>query len=255
MITGVFSGKGGVGKTTATINLGLAMKRLGHEAVIVDGDLRNPNLAIHLGQLSYHKTLQDILEKDSSVAEAVYAHETGLRFVPSHISLRYFRTDPAQLREALSALEQHILIDSPPGLSSESMNILDCCDDIVVVTQPLVPDIADCMKTIEVARDMGKAVRGIILNKVRGRDYELKKEEIAAVTNTPIISEVPWDENFLRALKLKVPLVGHCPHCPASRAFFAAASHLSGIEYVPPKIPPFERFMAMVKNAMRAKRR
>lgn len=254
MIRGVFSGKGGVGKTTTAINLGLAMKMLGKEVIVVDGDIRNPNLAIQIGQLNYTKTLQDLLERDGSILEATYAHESGLKFVPAHISLRYIRTNPERLKEILEKSPYDILIDSPPGLNSESMSILSCCDDLIIVSQPLLPDITDCMKTIEVARELDKKIVGIILNKRRNRDYELSSQEIEAVTNVPVIAQIPWEEDFLRALKMKKPLISYRPESASSINFMKAASFISGMPYIEPKPSRVSKIFSRIRKILRLKK-
>lgn len=236
MIRGILSGKGGVGKTTVTINLGLAMHRLGEEVVVLDGDLKNPNLGIQLGIFNYNTTLQEVIERQVSLLEALYIHETGLRFIPAHISLKFLETDSSRLKGFLKEIPYNLLIDSPPGLSKESLSILECCDEILIVSEPFLPDITDCMKTIEMARELGVKVDGIILNKVRNKNYELNKEEIEGITNTKIISTIPFDENVLKSLSLKNPIVNYNPLSEASVSIFQLASLLSGKEY---KVPRF----------------
>jgi septum site-determining protein MinD len=248
MIRGVFSGKGGVGKTTFTVNLGVALKRLENELVVVDGDLKNPNLIIHLGCLDHGKTLQEVLESDAPLIQAIIPHETGLNFVPTNLSLSFRDIDPIKLKKTLKECPYDILLDTPPGLNQDSLNALDYCDEIFVVAQPLLPDITDCMKTIEVARGLDKKVAGIILNKRRNKSYELTKEEIEAVTNTKVIAQIPWDEEFYHALRLKKPLVHHNPKNKASIEYFRAASLISGKPYIEPKQPFFGRFIYWLKS-------
>lgn len=236
MIRGVLSGKGGVGKTTITVNLGLAMHKLGENVVVLDGDIKNPNLGLQLGVFNYNITLQEAIEKQISLLEALYIHETGLRFIPAHISLKFLETDASKLRSSLKDIPYDLLIDSPPGLNKESLAILECCDEILIVSEPFIPDITDCMKTIEIARELGVKINGIILNKVRDKDYELKKEEIEGITNTKIISTIPFEEDILKSLSLKNPIVNYYPLSKASVCIFQLASLLSGRKY---KIPRF----------------
>jgi septum site-determining protein MinD len=256
MIRGIFSGKGGVGKTTTTVNIGLAMHKMGSNVIVVDGNLRNPNLALHLGQMTYGKTLQDVMEKNGNLVEAIYSHETGLKFVPSHISLQYLRTDTANLKKILSESPCDVLIDSPPGLSLESIAVLEACDEVIIVAQPYLPDITDCMKTIEVAREFNKKIRGIILNMVRRKEYELRPGEIEAVTNLPILGIVPWDEEFLMALKMKKPIIQVNPHAPASIEFSKIAANILGKAYIPPEKPThIKRLIKMLQSRLKAQSR
>jgi len=248
MIRGIFSGKGGVGKTTVTVNLAIALTLLKEEIIAIDGDLRNPNMIIHLGSLDHGKSLQEIIEKDGPLLEGVYTHPTGLKFVPTHLSLKYLDTDLVKLKNVLTSGNYNIIVDSPPGLTSESIGLLNICDEIIIVSQPLMPDITDCMKTIEVAREINKKVLGIIINKRRNKSYELTNAEISAVCNAPILAEIPWDEDFLHALKLKSPIVVYKPKSRASIQFFKLAAMLSGKDYQEPKMNVIEKVIGSIRK-------
>jgi len=247
MIRGILSGKGGVGKTTITINLGLAMHKLGEDVVVLDGDIKNPNLGIQLGIFNYNITLQDVIEREISLLEALYIHESGLRFIPAHISLKFLETDSSKLEGFLKDIPYNLLIDSPPGLNKESLSVLKCCDEVLIVSEPFLPDITDCMKTIEMAKEFSVKVKGIILNKIRNKNYELGKEEIEGVTNTKVISTIPFDENVLRSLSLKNPIVNYNPLSQASVKIFQLASFLSGKEYKVPRFLKFRRLFQFLK--------
>jgi len=248
MIRGVLSGKGGVGKTTTTINLGLAMHILGENVVVVDGDIKNSNLGLHLGILKYNTTLQEVIEKKISILNALYIHETGLRFIPAHVSLNFLETDLSNFKNFLKKCPYNLLIDSPPGLNKESLSVLRSCDEILVVLEPYLPDITDCMKTIELAKEMNIKIGGIILNKQRNKNYEFGKEEIEACTNTKVISTIPFDENILRSLKLKNPIVNYRPLSKASINYFKLASELSGKEFKVPKLLGLRRVLQFVNQ-------
>ena len=244
MIRGVLSGKGGVGKTTIAVNLGIALHNLGENIVVLDGDLKNPNLSLHLGVFKYNLTLQEVIEKDIShisLLNALYVHETGLRFIPAHLSLNFLNTDANKLKNFLENSPYNVLIDSSPGLGNDSLSVLDCCDEIFVVAGPYLPDITDCMKTIEVAKDRGVEIKGIILNKVRGRDYELEVDEIEACTNTKVLSVLPFDEEVLRSLKMKNPIVNYKPLSQISLRFNQLAADISGKKFVMPRFLPLKR--------------
>ncbi len=243
-IIGIVSGKGGVGKTTVTVNLGMAMHKLGENVVIVDGDLKNPNFGMHLGVFNYDVTLNEALEREMPLFEALHIHETGLRFIPAHISLHYLNTNPNKLKNAFESFDCKILIDSPPGLDKCALAVMEACDKIIAVTTPYLPDLTDCMKTIEVALDMGKKVEGIVLNSLRYEDYEIKSEEIEAITGFPILQKIPWDENILRSLARKRPLVDLQDISPAAISFYELASKLTGIKYRRPLFLELRRFFA-----------
>ena len=243
-IIGIVSGKGGVGKTTTTVNLGMAMHKLGENVVILDGDLKNPNFGMHLGILNYDTTINEAIEKEMPLFEALHIHETGLRFIPSHISLHYLNTNPRKLKNMFDMFDSKVLIDSPPGLGENALDVMEACDKIIVVTGPYLPDLTDCMKTIEIARDMGKGVIGIVLNSVRYEDYEIKSKEIEAITGLPVLQKIPWDENVLKSLAKKKPLVDLHDISPAAISYYQLASKLTDKEYKKPLFLDLRRFFA-----------
>ena len=244
MITGILSGKGGVGKTTLTVNLGLAMHKLGENIVLVDGDLKNPNLGIHLGVLEHYLTIHDVLQDKMPLLEALHIHETGLRFIPAHISLNYFNTDPGKLKDLFSYFDSNVLLDAPSGLGKEVITLLELCDEAIIVTTPYLPDITDCLKTIEVARNMDVLIKGIVLNHSRKKEYEINEKEIEAISNTDIIKKIPWDENVLKSLYSKVPVEEKNPLSPASISFFELASRVSEKEYKTPNFLAMRRLLS-----------
>ncbi len=242
-IIGVLSGKGGTGKTTTVVNLGLAMHKLGENVVIVDGDLRNPNIGIHLGSIESYMTLHDILDREISLLEALHIHETGLRFIPAHLSLNYLNTDASKLKNILKHFDCTVLLDAPSGLDKGALAVLEAADESLIVTTPHLPDLTGCLKTIELARNMDVLIKGIVLNNICGHKHEISKKEIEAVSNTEVIHSIPCDKNIAMSIAAKMPVVERLPFSPASIAFFELASKLTGREYKKP------RFLAMRRIA------
>jgi len=235
-VVGIISGKGGVGKTTLALNLGLAMHKLGEDVIVVDADLKNPTLAVHLGTFEFDTTLQDVLEKDMPLLEALYIHPTGLKYVPAHLSLRYLNVDATKLRKAFADLPCMALVDSPPGLGKEALAVMEVSDQVIVVTTPDLPAITGALRTVDTARAMGVRVAGIVVNAVKGKKYEITPEELEAVSGARILQIIPWDENVPKSVALKMPLVEYNPYSPASMAIFELASRLTGAEYNKPAL-------------------
>ena len=87
----ITSGKGGVGKTTTAINLGAAMNYFGKDVLIIDGNLSTPNVGIHLNSPEVPINLNHVLLGKADVREAVYEHESGLKVMPSSLSIKELR--------------------------------------------------------------------------------------------------------------------------------------------------------------------
>jgi septum site-determining protein MinD len=231
-VIGVFSSKGGVGKTTCALNLAMAMHQMGSEAMLVDCDIRNSNLGLHLGIYDFPITLQDVLEGDMNFLEAVHVHNSGLRIVPASVSLRELRSDLGKLAPIFDKIEHDIVLDTPPGVNDEVAKLIRMCTDVAVITSPDLPSVTDSMKTIQLSKDMGRNVRGIIINRAEGR-YELNPGDIEKVCGVPIIGIVPEDRNVKKGLFNKMPVVAYKPHAPSSIALKKIGAKIIEREYSP----------------------
>ena len=249
-VIGILSGKGGVGKTTLSTNLGLAMHNLGEDVVVVDADLKNPSLGIQLGAFDYDTTLQDVMEKEMPLMEAMYIHNTGLRFVPSHVSLNYLDVDSAKLRRVFEDVYFTSIIDSPPGMGKEAISVLEVCDEAIIVTTPALPDVAGALRTVEVAKSMGILVKGIVLNKLMGRTYEVTKSEIEAVSGVKVLQVVPWDENVLRSISYKKPIVQFNAYSKSAVAFYELAAKITGADYKKPSFTGLKSMFKILSNSL-----
>ncbi len=236
-IVGIVSGKGGVGKTTFTVNIGLALQEMGNEVVLVDADLATSNLGLHLGFFQFPVGLQDALRGVIDLENTIYTHPSGLKVIPSSISMAYIRTNPSpyRMRNLLRDLSGFVLIDSPPGLGRGAFMVLKSCDEVVVITNPELPAVTDAMKIIQLARELKKDVRGVVVNRVRGR-HELMPGEIEEMCDARVIGTVPEDRRIRRSLFDKNPLVQMSPFCPASVAFRKIAAGMAGVNYEPPRL-------------------
>lgn len=228
------SGKGGVGKTTVTSNLGLALHRLGRETVVVDGDFKNPNLGLHLGMYEYDYDFQKVMREEKSILEALHIHRSGLRAIPASLSMEHLGTVADKLRDRFSEIKGHIFIDAPPGMSENVLSVLKSCDDVIIVTSPEITAVADALKMIELVRDMDKAMRGIIINRVGSKKYELSSGEIASVSGLEVMGEIPEDDNVKKSIRMKTPVVELEPVAPASIELKKIATEMVGEEYQKP---------------------
>ena len=80
---GIVSGKGGVGKTTFVTNVGLSLIELEKDVVVVDADLSTSNLGLQLGFYQFPIGLQDVLEGNVPITNAIYTHPSGLKIIPA----------------------------------------------------------------------------------------------------------------------------------------------------------------------------
>src|SRR3989344_7385028 len=223
----VVSGKGGVGKTTATINVGQAINNLGKTSVLVDANLYTPHLGINLGLIKPKGTLNQFLKKEKAISEVTYHHESGLRIIPAspsyHESKSYKKL--VEVFEHLDETADFVLIDSPAGLGDEVNLILKHSDEALIVVNPTISSLMDGLKTIKAANDNDTQIAGVILNMVHGKN-EIKRREAESILGYPIIAEIKFDQKIRKSAHFGMP-VKHNSFWPGSgRQFKQIAEHL-----------------------------
>ncbi len=225
------SGKGGVGKTTTTLNVGHALHSLGKQVILVDANIATPNLGLQLGLLNPEGTLNKFLKKEKGLHDIIYRHESGVTLIPSSLSLQeYQKTNPQKFTEVfehLDELSEFVLIDAPSGLGYEVTNILKNSDEVVLVVNPTLSSVMDALKTIQLATAHNNTVAGVILNMTSFRGWtEMKPEEIEKTLGVPIIANIRHDRKFRKALLEQSPLHHLYPRSKAAKEFKKVARHL-----------------------------
>lgn len=237
-IVAVSSGKGGVGKTTITANLGAALTEFGQRALVVDANLTTPNLGFHLGVPLYPHTLHDVLRGEAHVEDTIYMHPSGLKVIPASISINDLKnTKPKKLSKVvLDLVGDHdiILLDAAAGLGKESLASLEAADELLVVTNPQLPSVTDALKTIKLAEEMGTQILGVVLNRVESKASELSVDEVESLLGYPIISVIPEDKKVHSSLAAKTPVVSYSSNSRASIELKKLAAQLAGVDYEPP---------------------
>ena len=238
-IIAVASGKGGVGKTFTTVNLGLALAHFGENVTITDTDVTVSNLGLQLGIYSFTWTLKDVLEGDVKIDEALYKHESGMNILPSSLSLEDLPTNMGfthrKLRKVLDKLEGIVLMDCPPGLGESAVESIKAADRVVVVTNPEITAVTDALKVVKFAREEKKEVAGIVVNKHRGDKYELSPMEIEIMAEAPVIAKIPYSDEVRKSIFDERP-VSLDEYSPITHEFRKLAASLLGAEYEPPKM-------------------
>ncbi len=87
----ITSGKGGVGKTTTAINLAAAINHFKKDVLVIDGNLTTPNVALHLGAAEVPVNLNHVLLGKAAPHEAIYEHNSGIKIMPSSLSIKNWK--------------------------------------------------------------------------------------------------------------------------------------------------------------------
>jgi septum site-determining protein MinD len=211
----IAGGKGGVGKTTTAVNVGVALQDAGYDVVIVDADLGMANLAAMLG-VEYDTSLHEVLAERAAISDTLTEGPGDVTLVPGEQSLEAFAdADPAKLRKVIKTLSNAydvVLIDTGAGLSHEATVPLGLADSVLLVTTPDSVAIGDASKTAQLSKRVDGEVVGSILTRAEGPD------DISSVTDAldhPLLAVIPEDTEATT----DEPLVLNFPDSPAAEAY------------------------------------
>jgi septum site-determining protein MinD len=233
------SGKGGVGKTTTAINLGVSLNKLNKEVIILDANLNTPNVGLQLGAPIVPITFNHVLKGKADIEDAIYEHSSGTKIIPSSLSVKEltkFNTKKIpEIVKRLGKMCDYVIIDSAAGFGEEVIAVLDVADEIIIVTNPEMPAVTDALKAVKVSREMGKEVRGVIITRHTGAKYEMPLSSIKSMLETQIIGVIPEDKAVKEALNLRDAVVHTHPRSKVSKKYHEIARKVSGENVEPDK--------------------
>ncbi len=239
LVYAIASGKGGTGKTTTTVNLGTSLAMLGKKTAIVDADIGMANMGLLLGLEKSKVTLHEVLSGEAKIKDAIYDGPSGLKVVPSGLSLKGFqKSNPDKLKQVIAALSDgmdYVLIDAPAGLSKDSMVPLAVADKVLLVVNPELSSLTDALKTKTLAELLGRSVEGVILNRAEFHKSEISSNKVKELIGAEVIETIPEDANVRSSASFKVPVVVKAPASPASIAFRRLAAKITGQKFIEPE--------------------
>ncbi len=228
----IISGKGGVGKTTSTINLGTALNQLGEDVVIVDANLSTPNIGIHLGAPIVPITLNHVLNNQANLEDAIYEHESGTKIMPASLSLKESeKINYKKFTETIKKLKKitnHVLIDSAAGLGEEARAAINAADEIIIITNPEMSAVTDALKTIKLAEETNKPITGVIITRCQGKKLEMSFANIKDMLEVPILGIIPEEDSIKESQVMKNPVIITHPKSRATRTYLMTSRKLLG---------------------------
>ncbi len=235
-IIGVISIKGGVGKTTVAANLGYALTKLNQKTLLVDADFSSPSLSIHFGIIKSDNTLSHVLNNKIEIDDAIHEYGKNLDIIPS--SVVGTKSNVLSLKEKLKSLKKQydtILIDSSPTLNEDMLATIMASDKLITVTSADYPTLGATLNAIKVAKKKNTPIIGLILNRTRGKNYELSVEDIESASEVPILGVVNDEDIIPHSISKTTPAVSMNPSSNVSVEFMKIAACLTNQRYQDPR--------------------
>lgn len=241
----ITSGKGGVGKTTATSNLSVALARSGYKVVAVDGDigLRNLDAAMGLENRIVYNFI-DVLEGNCRLNQALVRDKRvdNLFLLPAAQTRTKDAVSAEQMDELCGLLRQDfdfVLIDSPAGIESGFKNAASGADEAIVIATPEVSSVRDADRIIGLLENMRKSPIRLVVNRIRPnmvREGEmLDVNDVLDILAIGLVGIVPEDDSVVKSSNRGEPLT-FSDSSPAALAFKRIAARITGEDIPFPKL-------------------
>ncbi|MBP2653285.1 MAG: septum site-determining protein MinD [Firmicutes bacterium] len=237
----ITSGKGGVGKTTTTANLGTGFALIGKKVVLVDADIGLRNLDVVMGlenRIVYD--LVDVTEGNCRLKQALIRdkrYET-LYLLPAAQTRDKNAVNPEQMKQLCRELSEdfdYVLIDCPAGIEQGFKNAIAGADRAVIVTTPEVSAVRDADRIIGLLEAEGKHNPKLIVNRIRPsmvkRGDMMDIDDIIDILAVDLLGIIPEDEYIVISTNRGEPAVVN-PASAASTAYKNIVRRLNG-ENVP----------------------
>ena len=254
----VMSGKGGVGKSTVSVNLALGLAQRGHKVGLMDVDIHGPDV---VRMLNLKGTLEPPATQGGLVPPLRYSDNLKV------VSLEYMLKDRDQaiiwrgplkiqaIRQFIADMDwgelDYLIIDAPPGTGDEPLSVAQTIPHVkaVVVTTPQQVALADVRKSINFCKTVKVEITGVVENMSGfvcphcNKTVDIFKsgggEEVAREFELPFLGRIPMDPRIVVAGDDGVPYLSSNEDSPATKAF---AGVLNAIEN---RLPPVKAPVAL----------
>ena len=252
----ITSGKGGVGKTTTTANIGIGLAQLGKRIVVIDTDLGLRNLDVVLGlenKIVYN--LVDVIEGKCRIKQALIHDKRypELYLLPSAQTKDKTAVSPEQMKKLVEELKtdyDYILLDCPAGIEQGFQNAVAGAEHAIVVTTPEVSAIRDADRIIGLLEANGIKKNDLIINRLRidmvRRGEMMSVEDVTEILAVNLLGVIPDDEQIVIATNQGETVIGK--DCLSGHAYENICKRICGEELPIPDFKHMDGFLTRFRK-------
>ena len=257
----ITSGKGGVGKTTTTANIGTGLAQMDKKVILIDTDIGLRNLDVVMGlenRIVYN--LVDVIEGNCRLKQAVIRDRKypNLYLIPSAQTKDKSAVRPEQMIKLINGLKKnfdYIILDCPAGIEQGFKNAIAGAERAIVVTTPEVSAIRDADRIIGLLEASEITKTDLIVNRIRmdmvRRGDMMSIEDVTDILGIPILGAIPDDAQIVVSTNQGEPIVGMNPF--AGQAYLNICRRVLGQEVPLMDLEKsrgiFSRFQGFLKRA------
>ncbi len=238
-IISIAGGKGGIGKTSFSLNLAYALSKFNKKVCIVDADLGLANVNIFLG-IEPKYTIDDLIFGDVPVEDIILNIDSNLDLLPGGSGIyRLANLDLSERKKFIEKFKQlkgydYLIIDNSPGISSAVISFCLASKEVVVLITPEPTSLADGYAFIKTLKERGSFYSPlIVLNKIK--EISQAQDVYSRLKSTckkfldfsvPLLGIVFYDENFVKEMEKNKPFIALFPNSKVSNQFLMIAERL-----------------------------